>query len=613
MQLELQQRSDLRTFWRFVAPHRRRLWLAATTMLLTVAVQLPLPFLMMVVVDRVVNSRDLSLFSTVIIGLFTIMVFNAVVAMAHTLVIVMLREHILGSLHLDILDRLQRASMSSLDDHPSGFLASRLRGDLVRLNAILAGPMLGILQSLILLLGGSISLTLLSWKLALVCLATLPVFVLTIVVFNGKIRACAPVAQNARAQVAWGLQEVLARIPVVKAYCAEWDGRLRQRSQLIHLVDSVVREEMTWTAAWRLTSLVSTVAPFVVLWFGATECVAGRMSVGQLVAFQAFMGYVFSPLQSVLSQNVDVQSALASLRRLVQLQELPAERGSAVSAVPCRLDLRAESLVFRYHSGPPVLDRLSFHVAHGERLAIVGESGCGKSTVLRLLLRFYEPESGRILLGGVDVRQFDIAQYRSQLAVVFEEPYLLSGTVEDNLRIAKRNASKGQIEEAVSLACASDFIRALPDGFDTRIGEGGIGLSNGQKLRLGIARAMLREAPIVLLDEPTKGLDEQTAAAVLANLASYLRGRTAVVISHDPEVVAIADRVCDLRIPSVDPDTDEAAHPTAPGIHVPLFAAAHARLDEGSRLLQPGQSRGCLTTPHGFQPAALHLGERRSR
>ncbi|HEY3382552.1 MAG TPA: ABC transporter ATP-binding protein [Vicinamibacterales bacterium] len=612
-QLGLQERSDLRTFWRFVAPHRRRLWLAAATMLLTVAVQLPLPFLTMVIVDRLVKARDLSLFSIVVVGLFAILAFNAIVTMAHTLVVVMLREHVLGSFHLEILERLQRASLIALENHPPGFLASRVRADLVRLNAILAGPLLGILQSAILLVGGALSLTLLSWKLALVCLATLPAFALTIIVFNRRIRACAQLAQDARAQVGWGLQEVLARVPVVKAFGAEWDGRLRQRSQLLHMVNTVVREEMTSAAARRSTYLVSTVAPFVVLWFGAAECLAGRMSVGQLVAFQAFISYVFSPLQAVLSQNVDVQSALVSLRRLVELRNLPGERRTGVGPVPHRFDLCAESIVFRYPSGPPVLDRLSFHVDQGERLAIVGASGCGKSTVLRLLLRFYDPESGRILLGGIDVRQLDIAQYRSHLAVVFEDPYLLSGTVEENLRLARRSASSQQIEEAVSLACASEFIRALPRGLDTRIGEGGIALSNGQRLRLGIARAMLKDAPIVLLDEPTKGLDEQTATAVLAHLDSYLRGRTAIVISHDPAVVAIADRVCDLRVPFVEADVDESFRPSAPAIHSQLFAAAHARLGEGNRPLHPGRSFGCPTTPRGPRPAAHHLGDWRSR
>jgi len=345
------------------------------------------------------------------------------------------------------------------------------------------------------------------------------------------------------------LQECLATLQLGKASGTEARNRARLRGQLLPLMRHVLRQEMLGSLTGRLATVIGSTAPVLLLWFGTWELLAHRLTIGQFVAFNALLTFIFMPVQILLSQNISLQGALAALRRLTELLELPDEaRLEVVPArqLPRRRDLRLEAITFGYRSERPVLCGVDLTVREGETVAIVGPSGEGKTTLLRLLLRLHPPDHGRVLLGGVDVRELPLDEYRARMAVTFQEPFLVGGTIEENLRIGRPGATRAQLEEALARACALDFVLDLPRGLGSTLGEGGATLSAGQKMRLALARAVVRDAPIVLFDEPTSALDAQTEAAVLRNLRAYLAGRTAILVAHHQSAIGIADRVCVL-------------------------------------------------------------------
>lgn len=536
--------QDIREFGTILGQYRRRIALAGGTMLLTVLLQLPLPFLTMAVVDHLIKTHDISLFPLIVTGLMVLVLSSALVNIVHGLLIALVREHVLGTLEMGLLERLHHAPLDFLQQHTSSYLATRIRADLRNLNALLAGPLLNALQSSLLVAGAIVSMFVLSWRVALVTLATLPPFIVTVVIFVREIRARTQAVQETGARYGGLVQESLATLPIIKAFGAHRHSLLRLRRSLRELIELVLRLEITGSLSRRLTYVLGMLAPIAVLWYGAYEYLHARMTIGQFVAFHTLLGYLFGPIQGLLGQNTQAQSALVSLRRLLELMRTPVEEEltGKVYSLPAANDLVVEGVDFAYRTGRPVLQGVDLRVEADETVALFGSSGGGKSTLLRLLLRFHELRAGRILLGGRDIRELDLEGVRTRFAVAFQEPYLWSGTIEDNLRVANPRASAAELRRALEGAVAWEFVSRLPQGLQTTIGEGGLMLSSGQKVRIAIARALVRPAPILLLDEPTSALDADTAEELLVQLQRHLEGRTALIVSHQSPVLRIADR-----------------------------------------------------------------------
>jgi ABC-type multidrug transport system fused ATPase/permease subunit len=532
----------------FLATFKKRIVLVAVLMLLSVAMALPLPFLTMMVIDHIIKTENISRLPLICGGLLVVVLVSAMIKIVHALISTLLQEHVLAAFQIQLFKRLQTCAMSFYYSHSSGYLASRLRSDIRSLSSILIGAMLSGVQCILFLLGAVGSLFYLSWKLALICLAILPFFSIAIVTFNRRLRAQSREAQETAAKVGSRIQESLAATPVIRALGAEQRETRKLQRNIVDQIESLLKHSFTASLASRLTTIMGTLGPLFLLWFGAREYFLGTLTLGQFVAFNTFLGYVFAPVQALFTMNINVQMSLSALRRLMEINDLKPEPGPrAACRFPSGFELRVESLTFGYEPDKPVLKGFDLLIPQGETLALVGPSGEGKTSLLRLLLRFHDPDQGRILLGGVDIRDLPVSQYRSQLAVVFQEPYLLRGTIEENLLLARPNATAKELCRACDLACAHDFINNLPDKYQTLLGENAINLSAGQKIRLAIARALLREAPILLLDEPTAAIDEATARAVLDNLGAFLKKRSCLLISHQMLPISLARRVCTLK------------------------------------------------------------------
>lgn len=532
---------DLSEFGAFLADYKKRILAAGGTMLLTVLLQLPLPFLTMWVVNELVETRDIGIFPLVVTGLLVLVVSTAMVNLVHNLLVTLLREHALSTLEMRLVDHLHRLPLGFFYDRTSGYLATRIRSDLRNLNALLAGPLLNAVQSALLLVGAVAGMFVLSWRLAVVTFLCVPPFVLTLLLFNRRIRERSLEVQEWRAGYGSRLQETFSSMAVIKAFGDRPQSMRRLRHDLRELILAILKLEVTRSVARRLTYVLGMLAPVLVLWYGAYLHIHGGMSIGHFVGFHTFLGYIFGPIQSLMAQNFQVQSALVSLHRIFEFRrQAPEPSGSR--PLPAGTGLCLEEVGFAYKPGQPVLSGVDLAVEPGETVGLVGSSGGGKTTLMRLLLRFHDPTEGRLLLGGVDVRELDVDAYRSRFGVAFQEPHLWSGTVAENLRMGRWNASEAELRAACEAAVAWDFVAELPAGLDTRLGEGGMTLSAGQKVRLAIARALLREAPVLLLDEPTAALDRDTAEALIDSLGHFLVDRTAIIISHQTPVLRLATR-----------------------------------------------------------------------
>jgi ATP-binding cassette subfamily B protein len=344
------------------------------------------------------------------------------------------------------------------------------------------------------------------------------------------------------------MNEALASIRVVKAFNTEdfEDSRFRVRSR--ERMKEQLRLASIQAGYHLLISFAIAAGSAAALLIGIRHVKMGIVTLGDLLLVMAYVAQLYSPLQTISSKIPELQSWRVSLERAFALFEENPELGQshALHAPVDRVSgqVSFEDVTFAYASGTKALDEVSFSIPAGTKVGIVGQSGSGKTTLVNLLARFYEPTSGRILLDGIDLHSFGIAALRQQLAIISQEPVLFSATIADNIAYGRLDASRTEIIAAATAAHAHEFIMGLPQGYDTKIGEGGSRLSGGQRQRLSIARAFLKDAPLLILDEPTSALDVGTEADLIASLQEVMRGRTAFVIAHRLNTI----RNCDVLL-----------------------------------------------------------------
>ena len=408
----------------------------------------------------------------------------------------------------------------------------------------------------------AIVLLVIDWRLALVVLIPLPLISLAGWAYSRRYHA-----HTERLQASWGraatlVEETVAGIRVVKGIGAgrPLAGEFRTRSAAI--VDralAIARLDAVFMPTLEFLPLLGLLA---VLWLGGRRVVAGELSLGSFVAFNAYVGMLVWPLR-VLGQRVTtLQKAVGASARISEVLDaeprLREPRHPAALERPVRGDVRLEEVQFGHEDGRPVLDGLDLHVAPGESLALVGPTGSGKSTIAGLLARLYDPDRGTVLLDGHDVRELRLSDVRQIVALVFEETFLFTDTVKENIRFARPDASDEEVQRAAELAGAAQFVADLPDGYDTILGERGFSLSGGQRQRIAIARAILADPAVLVLDDATSAVDATKEHEIRAALTTVMEGRTTVVIAHRPATIALADRVAMLENGRV---VEEGTHP----------------------------------------------------
>lgn len=441
-----------------------------------------------------------------------------------------------------------RLSLSFHQHRRTGDLLTRLTGDIILLRDLVVSTLLTTVSELLILLGFTAVMFALSWRLAATATLVVPVIFVVVSAYTGRIRSATRKQRRREGDLASRAHEALAGIHVVKLFAGE-EGevealrKLTKRSLKSGLKTTRLEARMN-----RAIELALASASAAVLGFGALEVLAGRLSPGELVVFVAYMKGFYRPLRRISRVAERASKAATCVERVIEILDQSSDVPNGqhlppVLAGELDFDIRHHA----YASGVPVLEDLCLHVPAGKTVALVGMSGAGKSTLLSMVPRLQDPSDGELRIDGHDIRRFDLAALRAQISVVPQDALLFGGTIRENIAYGKPDASDAEIELAARVAQAEAFILALPEGYDSEIGERGVTLSGGQRQRIAIARALVKDAPIVLLDEPATGLDSVSEARVHAGLRALLRGRTALVIAHRLSTVQEADEIVLLR------------------------------------------------------------------
>jgi ATP-binding cassette subfamily B protein len=548
-------RQVLARFWPLARPDRATLTAAALLMVAAAAADTAAVWMFSDIVDGLAETGSLAAYWAPARWWIVAAVIGGVTTFAGSYLSGTATERFLLRLRDNTFAHLQRLSPDFFARHSLGDLVARLSGDIEAIESMVSSGLVQLVVSgtSVLFFAGAVFY--LRWDLALVVTALMPLLVLATRRFSRRLNALSRDERASNGAITARLEESITTIGLSQAYRTEdlqaqrlhHDGR---RWMGIRLAQNRLSSLYT-----PLTDLLETGAVLAVLGMGAWEIAAGRLTIGGLVGFATYLGFLFAPLQRLGELVLTVTAARASSDRLAEVLDavpLIADPGPASSArtvhAPARRGLLSLSRVsFDYPGSPtPGLRDVSFTVRPGELVLVTGPSGAGKSTLTRLLPRYYDPTGGAITLDGVDLRDYSLAALRQSLTLLPQEITILTGTVADNIAYGSPHATPEAVAEAARAAGAEEFIRRLPNGFDTRLGHRGPQLSGGQRQRIALARAFLRDTPLLVLDEPTTGLDNRAVAELAPTLRTLAHGRATLLISHDLSLAALADTVITL-------------------------------------------------------------------
>ncbi len=541
--------SSLRKAFVFMRPYRRQMALATIALIFTAAVTLALVQFVRVIVDVGFVAGSTQSLGLAIAGFLVVAVIQALGTFARFYWVSWLGERVTADIRTAVFSHLMTLHPGYFEENRSGEIQSRITTDTTLLQTVIGSSVSVALRNLLMMIGGTLFLFITNPRLTSIVMICIPLVIGPIMVFGRRVRQLSRSSQDEIANVGAYVGESIQHIKTVQAYTHQ---RANEKAFSDH-VESAFKVALAriLSRSVLITIVITLVfgAVAAMIWVGGQDVISGRMSAGELTAFVVYAVIVASAVGAISQVIGDLQRAAGATERLMELLHAPSEIVSPAQprefALPLRGDISVEGLRFCYPSRPlnAALDGLDLHVKAGSSVALVGPSGAGKSTLFDLLLRFYDPQQGRILVDGIDIRELDLENLRRQFAIVSQQPAMFTGNVRDNIRYGRPEASDAEVEAAARAAYADEFIEQLPQRYDSFLGEAGIRLSGGQRQRLAIARAILRDAPILLLDEATSALDAESERKVQLALEGLMRNRTTLIIAHRLATVKNVDTI----------------------------------------------------------------------
>ena len=537
----------LRHLVSLLRPYRVRVALMFVALLLATAAALAPPYLAGRAIDDGIRGKDTETLTIIVIVFLAAAVINWVATYFQTFLINWVGQRALQDLRIEVFQHLQRLSIGFYSRNKAGVLISRLTNDVQALDQLVTEGISTLFSATLTLLGTAVILVLLDAELALITFLTFPLLLVASVAFRLASAGAYALTRVKIAQVTAYLQETLSGVRVVRAFGQEG----RHRSRFAQLNDEHREANMKTVylnaAYFPAVELLSAVATAAILLYGGNQVVDGNgVTIGVLASFVFYLQSFFDPIQSLSQLYTTYQAGMAALDKIFELlDEEPdiADKPGAMELPRVRGEIRFEDVTFSYGGEAPALDRVDLVVPPGQTLALVGETGAGKSTLAKLVARFYDPDEGRVLIDGHDLRDVTERSLRSQLGIVPQESFLFSGTVRENIAFGRPDASDEEIREAARTVGADTFIERLPEGYDTEVGERGGHLSAGQRQLVAFARAAAADPRILILDEATSNVDVRTESQIEHGLRRLLAGRTAIVIAHRLSTIRSAGHI----------------------------------------------------------------------
>ncbi|WP_202370474.1 ABC transporter transmembrane domain-containing protein [Pseudomonas sp. MWU318] len=548
--LSSRHRRALSLTSRFLAPYRWQVGAALLALIVTAAVTLSMGQGIKLLVDRGFMTQSPHQLNQSI-GIFMLMVLGlAVGTFARFYWVSWIGERCVADIRREVFNHLVYLHPGFYENNRSSEIQSRLTADTTLLQSVIGSSLSMFLRNLLMVIGGVVLLFITNPKLTSIVVIALPFVVAPILIFGRRVRNLSRLSQDRVADIGSYVSETLGQIKTVQAYNHQVQDERRFATTVEDAFDTA--RKRIFQRSWMITVVIVLVlgAVAVMLWVGGMDVIAGRITGGELAAFVFYSLIVGSAIGTLSEVIGELQRAAGAAERIAELlssQNIIQPPPLGLVTLPDRIkgELQLQNVHFSYPSRPDsyAVNGLSLTIRAGETLALVGPSGAGKSTVYDLLLRFYDPIEGRILIDGVPLTSLDPLDLRRNFALVSQSPALFFGSVEENIRYGNAGATLEQVKEAARIAHAHDFIEKMPNGYQTHLGDAGLGLSGGQRQRLAIARALLVDAPILLLDEATSALDAQSEHLIQEALPSLMQNRTTLVIAHRLATVKNADRI----------------------------------------------------------------------
>jgi len=534
----------------FAGPHLKKYLTAGVLSVISATTDLVAPLVLLILIDRIIPQKNpmlLAEFGLAFIGLYFL---RSLVDFVKGKLLVIFREDVVRSMQRKLYENIQNLPLSIFDREKTGYLASRILADTTAASTLAGETPIAILINL-LLAAGTISIVfIMNWRLTLIAVSVVPVFAVGVNRFNKYIKQVSHKVQEERSRVYGDIQEGFAGIRLIKAFGLE---KFRS-SQVEKSIDSNrtlnIELGVLTALSTAVVLLCTTFAGVLILWYGSYQVIAETLTLGQLMAFSAYTVNIFGPIRNLMGMNLNVQTSLAAAERVFDLMDknlVPEEKQGEMTEVRFNGNVEFRNVSFRYEPNRQVLRNINFEAQVGSLVALVGESGAGKSTLLNLLARFYDSYEGEILIDGIDIKRVKRETLLSQFGIVLQETFLFSTTIYENIRYGNLMATEAEVVEAAKAANAHQFIVGLPRGYQTQVGERGTKLSGGEKQRIAIARAILRNPRILILDEATSSLDSKSENLVREALTNLMRGRTSFIIAHRFSTVLSADKIVVLE------------------------------------------------------------------